>query len=76
LHTFLNTTGVQLNQDDKRQVYEAIGFVISAMPMQAAGESLRTFAFDILAKVHTVVTSVTITKQQMTEASGEFQPLH
>ncbi|KAF5374946.1 hypothetical protein D9758_000371 [Tetrapyrgos nigripes] len=57
LHTFLNTTGSRLCQDDKIQIYEAIAFVISAMPMDKAAESLRTFALDLLAYVHKVASS-------------------
>ncbi|KAF8632582.1 hypothetical protein AX15_001790 [Amanita polypyramis BW_CC] len=52
LHTFLTTTGARLAQEDRRQVYEAIGHVISAMPMERAAESLRLFSLDILADVH------------------------
>ncbi|GLB36066.1 putative ARM repeat-containing protein [Lyophyllum shimeji] len=52
LHTFLGTTGSKLAQDDRRQVYEAIAHVISAMPMERAAESLRTFSSDILGQVH------------------------
>ncbi|KAG6898068.1 hypothetical protein C0992_006546 [Termitomyces sp. T32_za158] len=54
LHTFLSTTGLKLVQDDRRQVYEAIAHVISAMPMDRAAESLRTFTLDILTQVHTI----------------------
>ncbi|KAF9568488.1 ARM repeat-containing protein [Agrocybe pediades] len=54
LHTFLSTTGTKLAQDDRRQVYEAIAYVISAMPMNQAAESLKTFALDILAQVHAI----------------------
>jgi len=57
LHTFLNTTGSKLCQDDKIQIYEAIAFVISAMPMDKAAESLKTFSLDQLAVVHKVATS-------------------
>ncbi|THV07689.1 ARM repeat-containing protein [Dendrothele bispora CBS 962.96] len=59
LHTFLNTTGSRLCQEDKVQIYEAIAFVISAMPMEKAAESLRTFSLDLLAVVHNVATSPT-----------------
>ncbi|KAI0080303.1 ARM repeat-containing protein [Panus rudis PR-1116 ss-1] len=53
LHTFLGSMGNKLIQDDKVQVYHAIAYVISAMPMEQAAQSLRTFAWDILAQVHT-----------------------
>ncbi|CAA7258638.1 unnamed protein product [Cyclocybe aegerita] len=52
LHTFLKTTGPKLAQDDRRQVYEAIAYVISAKPMNEAAESLKAFSLDILAQVH------------------------
>jgi transportin-3 len=45
-------TGPKLVQDDKRQVYEAIAYVISAMPMNLSAESLKTFSVDILTQVH------------------------
>lgn len=46
-------------QDDKRQVYEAIAYVISAMPMDRSADSLKTFAVDILAQVHAFNVSTT-----------------
>jgi len=55
LHSFLSGTGAKLVQDDRRQVYEAIAHVISAMPMERAAEFLRTFSLDILGKIHSVV---------------------
>ncbi|KAH0838236.1 Septin-domain-containing protein [Lanmaoa asiatica] len=68
LHTFLKTTGSKLVQDDRRQVYEAIAFVISAMSMEKAAESLRSFSFDILSQIHTVTGKTTpITKQELKE---------
>jgi transportin-3 len=60
-----------LAQDDKRQVYEAIAFVISAMPMQQAGSALREFAVDILQQLHSLATKPTVaTKQELQEVSG------
>ncbi|KAF8560277.1 ARM repeat-containing protein [Imleria badia] len=68
LDTFLKTTGSKLAQDDRRQVYEAIAFVISAMPMEKAAESLRSFSFDILSQIHAVTAKTTpITKQELKE---------
>lgn len=73
LHNFLSTTGSKLLQDDRRQVYEAIAYVISAMPMEHAGESLKTFAVDILAQVHAVTSKDTpATKQEIQDISGEI----
>ncbi|PFH50786.1 hypothetical protein AMATHDRAFT_144313 [Amanita thiersii Skay4041] len=59
LYTFLSTDGVNLEQDVRRQVYEAIAHVISAMPMQRAAQSLEKFALGILADVHAVANKST-----------------
>ncbi|EDR15554.1 uncharacterized protein LACBIDRAFT_181790 [Laccaria bicolor S238N-H82] len=76
LHTFLSTTGTKLVQDDRRQVYEAIAFVISAMPMDAAAGSLRTFSLDILAKVHKLTNHQgTPTKAEMEEVGDGLENL-
>ncbi len=71
LHTFLKTTGSKLIQDDRRQVYEAIAHVISAMPMERAAESLRAFSLDILSLVHEVTVKPNPTKQEIDQAGGE-----
>ncbi|KAF7347911.1 hypothetical protein MVEN_01549000 [Mycena venus] len=65
LHTFLASTGAKLIQDDRGQVYEAIAYVISAMPMAQAAESLRTFSVDILAQIHAATNKPSITKQEL-----------
>ncbi|PCH33868.1 ARM repeat-containing protein [Wolfiporia cocos MD-104 SS10] len=66
LHTFLSSMGSKLAQDDKIQVYEAIAYVISAMPMEQAAQSLRTFSLDILAQVHAIATKPTVaTKEEL-----------
>jgi transportin-3 len=63
--------GAKLLQDDRRQVYEAIAYVISAMPMERAAESLRTFALDILALVHSTASQPTLaTKQELQDISS------
>ena len=61
-------------QEDRSEVYRAIAFVISAMPMASAGESLRTFSFDILAKVHAVTAKQAVTKDEMQEVCGSYHP--
>lgn len=78
LHTFLNTTGIQLPQDIKIEVYEAISHVISAMPMERAGEALKTFSLDILNMLHTVTGKPIATKQDLLDVTStsshlEFQ---
>lgn len=55
-------------QSDRRQVYEAIAFVISAMPMEPAGNALREFSVDILQKIHAVTSKTTpATKAELLE---------
>jgi transportin-3 len=59
-------------QDDRRQVYEAIAYVISAMPMNQAAESLKTFSLDILAQVHALSSKTTApTKQEIEEVGSK-----
>lgn len=63
--------GSKLAQDDKVQVYEAIAYVISAMPMEQAASSLRQFALDILAIVHATTSKGTpATKEELKSAAG------
>ncbi|KAF8168205.1 armadillo-type protein [Crassisporium funariophilum] len=76
LHTFLTTTGKKLVQHDRRQVYEAIAYVISAMPMNRAAESLKTFSLDILAQVHTLSIKATPpTKEEIDEVGNGLENL-
>jgi len=76
LHTFLGSTGAKLVQDDRRQVYEAIAYVISAMPMAQAAESLRTFSVDILAQIHAVTNKPTpITKEELQDVGNGLENL-
>jgi transportin-3 len=73
LHTFLKTTGPKLVQDDRRQVYEAIAYVISAMPINQSAESLKTFCVDILAQVHDFATRTTVpTTTEIHSVGGEY----
>ena len=65
LHSFLATMGSKLVQDDKVQVYEAIAYVISAMPMEQAAQSLRTFSMDILGRVHALASKPAATKDEL-----------
>jgi len=75
LHAFLKTTGSKLIQDDRRQVYEAIAHVISAMPMDRAAESLRTFSLDILSLIHEVTVKPSPTKQEIDQAGNALENL-
>ncbi|TFK56998.1 ARM repeat-containing protein [Heliocybe sulcata] len=76
LHTFLSSVGSKLSQEDKMQVYEAIAYVISAMPMEQAAQSLRTFSMDILAQVHAVMSRpARATKEELQEVCNGLENL-
>jgi len=76
LHTFLNTMGSKLIQEDKIQVYQAIAYVVSAMPMEQAAQSLRTFALDILTQVHTITVKTSPpTKEELVQTAHAMENL-
>ncbi|OJT10098.1 hypothetical protein TRAPUB_13454 [Trametes pubescens] len=76
LHSFLATMGSKLVQDDKVQVYEAIAYVISAMPMEQAAQSLRTFSLDILGHVHALASKTTpATKEELISITHDLENL-
>jgi transportin-3 len=57
-------------------MYEAIAFVITAMPMEQAAQTFREFSLDILALVHAVANKpVTTVKEELKLAIGTFQVL-
>lgn len=65
--------GGKLAQEDKVQVYHAIAYVISAMPMEQAAQSLRTFATDILAEIHAFTLKTTPpSKEERQNVAGKF----
>jgi transportin-3 len=71
LHSFVSTTGRKLAQEERSQVYEAIAHVISAMGMDQAAQSLRTFAMDILAAIHAASKPGVTTKEEFKESCCE-----
>ncbi|KAI0673417.1 ARM repeat-containing protein [Trametes maxima] len=76
LHSFLGTMGSKLIQDDKVQVYEAIAYVISAMPMEQAAQSLRTFSLDILGRVHALAAKTTApSKDELVNITHDLENL-
>ncbi|KAI9060580.1 ARM repeat-containing protein [Trametes sanguinea] len=76
LHSFLANMGNKLVQDDKVQVYEAIAYVISAMPMEQAAQSLRTFSLDILEHVHALTAKTTTpTKEELINITHDLENL-
>ncbi|KAI8980731.1 ARM repeat-containing protein [Trametes punicea] len=76
LHSFLANMGNKLVQDDKVQVYEAIAYVISAMPMEQAAQSLRTFSLDILEHVHAMAAKTSLpTKEEFINIAHDLENL-
>ncbi|KAI0756727.1 ARM repeat-containing protein [Daedaleopsis nitida] len=75
LHSFLATMGSKLVQDDKVQVYEAIAYVISAMPMEQAAQSLRTFSLDILGRVHGLASKPSASKDELIAIAHDLENL-
>jgi len=76
LHTFLGTTGSKLAQDDKHQVYEAIAYVISAMPMERSAESLKTFSLDIVANIHAVASkNIAVSQEELHDVNNGLENL-
>ena len=77
LHTFTTNVGTKLVQEDKVVVYEAIAHVISAMPMEQAAQSLKTFASSILAAVFALASKPSpATKQELQEVGSTFAFYH
>jgi transportin-3 len=73
LHAFTSNVGTKLAQEDKVVVYEAIAHVISAMPMDQAAQSLKTFASSILAAVFTIAGKPgAATKQELQVVGSTF----
>ena len=66
--------GTNLGQDERVQVYAAIAHVISAMPMERAAESLRTFVLDILSGIHTIGSKPTpASKEELQNVLCKYQ---
>jgi hypothetical protein len=73
LHTFTSSVGTKLAQEDKVVVYEAIAHVISAMPMDQAAQSLKTFSANTLAAVFTIASKPGVaTKQELQDVGSTF----
>ena len=71
LHSFLTSLEGKLIQDDRLRLYEAIAHVISAMPMEQAATSFKTFAVEILGKIHNLVNkSSALSKAELQVVSG------
>ena len=70
--------GGKLNQEDTLQVYEAVAYVISCMPLEEATQSLKTFSTNIFSKILAVANKPTpATKEELkivTSMSIPFSP--
>jgi transportin-3 len=73
LHAFTANIGTKLVQEDRVVVYEAIAHVISAMPMEQAAQSLKTFVTTILAGVFASASKPgAASKQELQEVGSAF----
>lgn len=75
LYSFVNTIGPKLAQPDRLQIYEAIAYIISSMPVDRAATSLRTFAFELLEKIHVFnsTSGPSVTKDEIRSVEGQFR---
>jgi transportin-3 len=72
LHSFINTVGTQISQDDRIQIYEAIGHIIASLPLEKAATSMKSFAFELLSRVHNTVSKpVVVSKEELREVAGK-----
>ncbi|CAG7850003.1 mRNA transport regulator MTR10 [Serendipita indica DSM 11827] len=75
LYQFLATVGVKLMQEDKLAIYEAIGWIISSMPMEHAASTLRKFAIDIFATIQAVPGDSSVHNQAVIECLEQLEQL-
>lgn len=67
----MQSVGPKLVQDDRIQVYEAIAYIISSMPMADAGQTLRLFALDLVSQIHVAVSKgASVTKEDLQMIAG------
>jgi transportin-3 len=72
LHAFVTTVGDKLSQQDRVDVCEAIGYVISGMPPDEAAPALQQFCEPAIQKIQEVATAGEQgTKQQIQDVCGE-----
>jgi transportin-3 len=55
LYTFVHTVCPRLAQIERLQIFEAIAYVISSLPMEQAAQALRKFSFEVIEKIHVVL---------------------
>ncbi|KAG9043201.1 Nuclear import receptor [Tulasnella sp. UAMH 9824] len=75
LHTFVQSMGSKLLQDDRLQVYEAIAYVITSMPMEDAGQTLRLFSLDLVTHIHGIVSKPAAEKEELTNVADALELL-
>ncbi|QRW00383.1 mRNA transport regulator [Ceratobasidium sp. AG-Ba] len=68
LHTFVQTMSPKISQSDRVEIYEGIAHVISAMPLQDAGEALKRLSLELLQKIHEAATASNLSSKTQTDA--------
>lgn len=72
LYTFITTAGAALEIDDRIEVTEAIGYVISIMPPNDAAEALQRFTQPILQQIQTLAAGPVLQgREELTPLTGK-----
>ena len=72
LHAFVTTVDDKLDQEDMVEVCEAMGYVISSMPADAAAQALQQFCEPLIQRVQAVASEAgEVQKPDLQKAAGE-----
>ncbi|KAJ9117035.1 hypothetical protein QFC22_004694 [Naganishia vaughanmartiniae] len=72
LYTFITTAGTALDVEDRLEVAEAIGFVISTMPPNDAAEALQRFTQPLLQQIQTITAGPLLSgREELTPLTGK-----
>ena len=65
-----------LRVEDRLEIYEAIAYVISYMPMEQAAQALRNFTLEPVQSIHDTLALAQPAKDRIQGISGEFLTEH
>lgn len=71
LHTFVTSVGDRLDQADMVEVSEAIGYVISSMPVEEGAQALQQFTQPLIQRVQAVSSTQDPGKEVLMKLAGE-----
>ncbi|KAF8311617.1 ARM repeat-containing protein [Clavulina sp. PMI_390] len=75
LHTFVSSIGQKLAQDDRIQIYEAIAYVITSMPMIEAAQALSQFALEIIGRISFKTGLTSPSADQINQTAEELEEI-